>query len=187
MRNKKFLLCSNTDSNALHQGPFIRTSSRAPGWDVSSLKCAACLYANASARTPSNLPPRQSQKNMTLKTNNLQPGSCISADHYFSPIQGRLPHSFSWEQTGYTCGSLFVDHASRKIFNFPQYSNTADETIKSAMKLEAMARDEGFKIKEYHSDNGIFSSADFKTHCDHLQTKYTFSGVGAKHMSGIAE
>jgi hypothetical protein len=58
-----------------------------------------------------------------------------------------LPHSFGWGRTGYTCGSLFVDHASGKIFNFSQYSNTADETIKSVMKLEAMAHDEGFKIK----------------------------------------
>ncbi len=55
------------------------------------------------------------------------------------------------------------------------------------MKLEAMACDEGFKVKEYHSDNGIFSLADFKAHCNRLQTKYTFSGVGAKHMNGIAE
>jgi hypothetical protein len=60
------------------------------------------------------------------------------------------------------CGSLFVDHASGKIFNFPQYSNTADETIKSAVKLEAMARDEGFKIKEYHSYNGIFFFGRFQ-------------------------
>jgi hypothetical protein len=124
---------------------------------------------------------------MTLKINNLTPGSCVSADHYFSPIQGRLPHILGQEKIGYTCGSLFVDHASRKIFNFPQYSNTADETIKSAMKLEALAHDEGFKIKKYHSDNGIFSSNEFKAHCNHQQTNHSFSGVGAKHMNGIAE
>jgi hypothetical protein len=187
MRHRKFLPCSNDDNHALHQGPFIRTNSRAPACDISGLKCAACLYAKASVRSPSNLPPRRSPRNMTLKTNDLQPGSCVSADHYFSPIQGRLPHSFGWERIGYSCGSLFVDHASGKIFNFPQYSNTADETIKSAMKLEALARDEGFKIKEYHSDNGIFSSAEFKAHCDRHQTKYSFSGVGAKHMNGVAE
>ncbi len=122
-----------------------------------------------------------------LKIDNWTPGSCVFADHYFSPIQGRLPHSFGQEKIGYTCGSLFVDHASGKIFNFPQYSNTADETIKSAMKLEASARDEGFKIKKYHSDNGIFSSNEFKAHCDRQQTKYSFSGVGEKHMNGIAE
>ncbi len=50
-----------------------------------------------------------------------------------------------------------------------------------------MARDEGFKIKKYHSDNCIFSSADFKDHCDSLQIKYSFSGVGAKHQHGVAE
>jgi hypothetical protein len=174
MRNKKFLRRSNNGGNALHHGPFIRTSSRAPACNVSGLKCAACLYAKASVWTPSNLPPRQSPKNMTLKVDDLKPGNCVSADHYFFPIQGRLPHSFDRERIGYTCGSLFVDHASGKIFNFPQYSNTADETIKSTMKLEAMARNEGFKIKEYHSDNGIFSSNEFKTHCDCQQTKYSY-------------
>ena len=124
---------------------------------------------------------------MTSKINNLRPGSCISADHYFSPIKGCLPQSFGQKQIGYSCGSLFVSHASGKIFNFPQYSNTADETIKSAIKLEALARDEGFRIKEYHSDNGIFLSAEFKSHCDRNQTKYSLSGVGAKHMNGVVK
>jgi hypothetical protein len=156
MRHKQFLPCSNADGASLHKGPFIRTNSCAPSCDIAGLKCAACLYAKASARTPSNLPPRQSIKTMRLKANDLQPGSCISADHYFSPIQGWVQQGFGRERMGYTCGSLFVDHASGKIFNFPQYSNTADERIRSAMKLEALARDEGFKIKEYHSDNGIF-------------------------------
>ncbi len=124
---------------------------------------------------------------MKLKVEKLMPGSCISADHYFPPIQGRLPHSFGQESLGYTCGSLFVDHASGKIFNFPQYLNTANETIKSAIKLKAMAQDEGFKIKEYHSDNGIFLLTEFKAHCDRHQTKYSYSGVGAKHMNGVAK
>jgi hypothetical protein len=129
MRPKAFLSCSNKDGEALHQGPLIRTSSHAPTCYAPGLKCAACLYAKASAHAPSNLPPRQSQKKKTLKINILTPGSCISADHYFSPIPGRLPHSFGKEKIGYSCGSLFVDHVSGKIFNFPQYSNTADETI----------------------------------------------------------
>jgi hypothetical protein len=57
----------------------------------------------------------------------------------------------------------------------------------SAMKLEAMTRDEGFKIKEYHSNNGIFLSTKFKAHCDRHQTKYSYSGVGAKHMNSVAK
>jgi hypothetical protein len=186
MREKKFLPCIGHNS-ALHIGPLIKTNSRAPTCDTSKLKCAACLYAKASVRTSSNLPPRQSLKNMTLKTEDLKPGDCRLADHYFSPIQGCLPHSFGKEQNGYTCGSLFVCHAREKIFNFPQYSNTANETINSTIKLETMAREEGFKIKKYHSDNGIFSSAELKDHCNRHRIKYSFSGVRAKHQNGIAE
>ena len=33
----------------------------------------------------------------------------------------------------------------------------------------------------------FFSSNEFKAHCDRQQIKYSFSGVGAKHMNGIAE
>ena len=55
------------------------------------------------------------------------------------------------------------------------------------MRLEAMSRNDGFKIKSYHSDNGIFSSSDFQDHCHRFGITYTYSGVGAKHMNGIAE
>jgi hypothetical protein len=80
-----------------------------------------------------------------------------------------------------------VDHASGKIFNFPQYSNNASKTIQSAQCLESIARDEGFRIKAYHLDNGIFAAADFQQHCKQHQQKFSFSGVGAKHQNGIAE
>jgi transposase InsO family protein len=123
----------------------------------------------------------------TLKSNHLTPGDCVSADHYFSPVPGCLPHTFGKECVGYTCSSLFVDHASGKIFNFPQYSNNASKTIQYAQHLESMARDEGFRIKAYHSDNGIFVAADFQEHCKQQQQKFSFSGVGAKHQNGIAE
>jgi len=186
MRDRKWLpdqdsLCS------LHTGPFIRTKSRAPSCDTIGLKCMACLCAKASCRSPSNLAARPSRKEHKLKRGDLTPGSGISADHYFSPIRGRLLHTYGREKQGYTCGSLFVDHASGKIFNFPQYSNAATETIRSATRLEAMAIDEGFKIQKYHADNGIFASKDFKQHCDNNKIVYSFSGVGAKHQNGIAE
>jgi len=190
MRDRKWLPTNvNKNEPALHTGPFIRTKagSRAHCCDSSTLHCAACLYAKASTRTPSNLAPRPSTKNNILKRDHLLPGDCVSADHYFSPIIGRLPHTYGREHNGYTCGSLFVDHASGKIFNFSQYSNTAAETIRSAIRLETMASDEGFKIKSYHSDNGIFASPDFKQHCSLQNQKYNFGAVGAKHQNGIAE
>jgi hypothetical protein len=162
MPEQKWLLGSADNKNALHSGPFIPTKSHAQVCNTSTLKCAACLFAKASAKLPVNLAPRASTKNHILKQDHLQPGDCISADHYFSPILG---HTFGKERNGYTCGSLFVDHASGKIFNFLQYSNTALEPIRSTLQLEAMALDKGFKIKRYHLDNGILASAEFKQHC----------------------
>jgi hypothetical protein len=50
-----------------------------------------------------------------------------------------------------------------------------------------MAREEGFKMNSYHSNNRIFAATEFKDHCNHHQMKYSFSGVGAKHQNGIAE
>ncbi len=189
MQDRKWLPSNDGNYTALHLGPFIPTKIgiRAHSCTTSTLQCAACLYAKASTRSPTNLAPRPSQKNNILKQNHLQPGDCLSTNHYFSPIPGRLPHTFGQERNGYTCGSLFVDHASGKIFNFPQYLNTALETIKTSLWLEAMAQEEGFWIKGYHSDNDIFASPEFKNHCAQHHQKYSFSGVGAKHQNGVSE
>ena len=151
------------------------------------MKCAACLCAKAHVRSPENLNPCRSNACMSLKRGHVNPGDCISADHYISSVPGRLPHTFGREKDSYTCGSLFVDHASGKIFNFCQYSTNANETIKSAQRLESMARQENIKVKKYHSDNGIFAKTAFKTHCESQQQEFSFSGVGAHHQNGVAE
>jgi hypothetical protein len=153
-------------------GPFINTRSRAPTCDIMSLKCAACLCAKAAVRSPENTMARKSVKSKLLKTDHLQPGDCVSADHYISHIHGRVHGGFGKERVGYKCGCLFVDHASGKMFNFAQYSTTAAETIDSTLRLEALARDEGLTIKHFHSDNGVFSSSEFKKHCNARHIKY---------------
>jgi transposase InsO family protein len=104
-----------------------------------------------------------------------------------SSVMGRLPHTFGRERIGYSCGTLFVDHASGKLFNFCQYSTNANETISSKRRLESLACQEGITIKEYHADNGVFASNAFKDECDSLNQQYSYSGVGAHHQNGIAE
>ena len=122
-----------------------------------------------------------------LKHGHTQPGDCVSADHYISAVPGRLFHTYGRERQGFEAGTLFVDHASGKVFNYCQYSTTANETVQSKHKLEHLARDEGFKVKSYHSDNGIFASAEFKADCQKHDQKIDFSGVGAQHQNGVAE
>jgi hypothetical protein len=120
IRKKQWL--TSEGNKSMHSGPFIVTKNNAPTCDVSNLKCAACLCAKATIKTPTSRNPRQSIKQGLLKTDNLTPGACILADHYFSPVQGRLPHMYGREKYCYTCRSLSVDHISGKIFNFPQFS-----------------------------------------------------------------
>jgi hypothetical protein len=74
-----------------------------------------------------------------------------------------------------------------KFSIFCQYSTNANETIKSAQRLESMARQENFKVKKYHSDNGIFATTAFKTHCESQQQEFSFSSVGAHHQNGVAK
>jgi hypothetical protein len=135
MQDKKWLPNTGYPNAALHLGPFTVTKNHAPTCDISNMKFAVCLFAKASTQSPSNMVPGPLPKPHMLKSNHLTPGNCVSSDHYFSPVPGRLPHTFGKERVGYTCSSLFVDHASGKIFNFPQYSNNASKTIQSAQHL----------------------------------------------------
>ncbi len=104
-----------------------------------------------------------------------------------SEVEGQLEHSFGREKQGYTCGTLLVDHATGKIFNFCQISNDATETVVSKCKLEHMESSEGIKNKKYHTDNSMFASEEFQSNCGRKGQKLDFSGVGAQHQNCVAE
>ena len=203
MRTKKWLRV-NHSTESLHQGPFLPCrEERTASCQLNGIRCAACLASKATTRSAGarhqshDTPSQQSLellhkrlnglRSKKLKEGDVERGDCVSADHYISAVQGRLEHTFGRERQGYTCGTLFVDHATSKIFNFCQFSTNAHETVSSKRKLEILAREEGFKIKSYHSDNGVFASAEFKTDCEELEQKIDFSGVGAQHQNGVAE
>jgi hypothetical protein len=126
---------------------------------------------------------------MKLKQRHLTPGQCISIDHYVSPVRGRRLSGFgaSTVSNGYTGGSIYVDHASGRIFHFPQSSLSAEETILGKQLLEDEAKTVNVSVSAYHSDNGIFASSEFKDHCKSLNQRITYSGVGAHHQNGVAE
>ncbi len=199
MRDRKWLRDHINTNDSLHSGPFLPCRTKGPNCDIDGLKCIACLCAKAQRRSttlhtrhdPDNLLRLRQRLNgtssPTLKCSHLAPGDCISADHYLSPVNGRLYSSYGKEHKGYSCGTLFIDHASGKIFNFPQLSTTAVDTIRSKRILERLAYDEGITIKHFHSDNGVFASTAFWADCESHSQKLSFSGVGAHHQNGIAE
>ena len=203
LRPRRYLSTLDNEA-ALHEGPYLPVSNDFIPREasISHVKCAACLASKAHVHGPATRPKLSSPElkaiydkffrglrgeRMVLKAGDLSPGDYISADHFHSPVHGRLPNSYGSEKLGYTCGTLFADHSSGHLFVYPQFSTDAPETIDSKHHLEKLARTDGFSIKRYHSDNGTFASTAFKSDCDAQSQKYDFSAPHAKFQNGVAE
>ena len=199
MRDRAWLRSADP-SYSLHKGPFLPSIERGPSCDITPLKCASCLHAkshrNSSGVTPTtpfhlgisqDFHDRMSTNKCILKRGHLNPGDCVSADHYLSTYPGRLYTTFGREKQGYTCGTIFVDHASGCVFNYCQYSTDSTATLASKHHLESIALEDNIHIKHYHTDNGTFASDAFKSACALAHQKISFSGVGAHHQNGVAE
>ena len=102
-------------------------------------------------------------------------------------MPGCPEHTYGQERQQYRCGTLFIDHAASKVFNFCQFSTNAYGTVSSKHKLKELARYEGFNIKSYHLDSGIFAGNEFMNDCETLKQTIDYSGVGAQHQNGVAE
>ena len=155
-----------------------------------NIKCASCCMGKQGCRpTTSTARPSSTDDVMKLKANHLIPGECVSVDHYMSPVRGRRLSGFAQttNTNGYVGGSLYVDHASGKIFHYPQSELSSSTTVHAKQTLEAAAKEMNISIKSYHADNGIFASQEFKNHCKSQKQTATFSGVGAHHQNGVAE
>ncbi len=187
MQDRKWLVDFFNEKSALHTGPFIHSLTRAKTCNAKGLKCTACLCAKVHSRMPmkKKLDSQHIINEKMLKKEHLLPGSCISINHYMPSVMGHLPHTFGKERNGYSCGTLFANHASGKLFSFYQFSNNASETINSKQCIKSLARQEGIAIKRYHADNGVFASKKFKG--DILKQEYSFRGVSAHHQNGVAE
>lgn len=174
----------------LRDGPTLPCTFNVPNAVCNGLLCAACLAAKAKRRAPSAKPTLKSPaEEKVLSENKLKPGDRIACDHYISPVLGRSIASsgYSSARHGYNCGTFYVDCASGYITVQHQVSTSAEETIRGKMVLEQEASDIGVKVKKYWSDNGVFSSDEFKSHCKMMKQKLRFSGVGAKFQNAVAE
>jgi hypothetical protein len=45
----------------------------------------------------------------------------------------------------------------------------------------------GVRIKNFHSENGVYDVSVFRDDCISKDQSQTFSGVGAKHQNAVAE
>jgi Reverse transcriptase (RNA-dependent DNA polymerase)./Integrase core domain. len=152
--------------------------------------CRACAMSKgAKVPTGSQHVHNDPAREMHLLRNHLSPGDCISCDHYVVDHRGRLYHTAGREreQDRYCGGTLFVDHASRKVFLHHQSSLRAADTILGKRLVEHQSHQYGIRIKQYHADNGTFASNEFQADCDAKSQRLTFSASNAHHQNGVAE
>ncbi|EJK76699.1 hypothetical protein THAOC_01523, partial [Thalassiosira oceanica] len=85
-------------------------------------------------------------------------------------------------------GTIFHDAASKAIYVSNQSRLTAPETILSKNRFEQWLWDLATaKVREYRSNNGVFSAAEFTAACEDDGQKKSFSGVSAQHQNAEAE
>ena len=103
---------------------------------------------------------------------------------------GRLLKGYGCEapHNCYHGGTIFQDAASNLVRVQNQISLNAGETVLGKHQFEEWIWNlAGVLAKDYHSDNGIFSSQAFREDCRVKQQTQSFSGVGAKHQNARAE
>eukprot|EP00804_Cyclotella_cryptica_P010321 CCRYP_012254-RA/>CCRYP_012254-RA protein AED:0.10 eAED:0.03 QI:0/0/0/1/1/1/3/0/1268 len=167
---RRTLTPSSTDDLVrLHDGPLLPCTYNIPSTSCDHLLCAACEISKATRWAPTIRSSRnQAPRQMVLKEDHVKPG-----------------HSSS--RNGYMCGTIYVDHCSTFIYIHHQLTTAASDTIHGKMLLESEAADVGVTIRQFHSDNGVFSSTEFCEHCTRLGQTLHFSGVGAHHQNRAAK
>ena len=152
--------------------------------------CAACLLARQTRLGAGvSTEHRDPDSEMSLKVDHLLPGQAVSMDQYQSSVRGRLEHTFGKEKEDdkYYGGTIFVDHASTKIFIRHQVSLRAGETIVSKRLFEQECKQYGITVNHYHADHGVFDAEEFLDEVNKNGQTIDFSGVGAHHQNGVAE
>mmetsp|Transcript_15113 Transcript_15113/g.42020 ORF Transcript_15113/g.42020 Transcript_15113/m.42020 type:complete len:231 (-) Transcript_15113:961-1653(-) len=92
--------------------------------------CEACQYAKQKRVTP---PSRQTQSIAANEGKSslviVHSGQSVSVDLYQCSARGRLPETYGKDKDSiqYTCGALFVDHATRLVHHAHQCTTTASE------------------------------------------------------------
>ena len=154
-------------------------------------KCAACLFGKQTTRSaPGRKTSVVRDRAGILRAGNLLPGSEVSVDHFVSSVRGRLQQGYDKgsEDSRYTGGCIFIDHASSYIHVESQVSLSTHETLRAKMAFEHQCRDVGVVVQKYMSDNGTaFTSKDFSEHLSEFQQVSKLAGVGAHHHNAQAE
>jgi hypothetical protein len=127
-------------------------------------------------------------KEGAINKEKLTPGAQVSLDHFVVQAPGRrfTSRGHEAEQNMFKGGTIFVDAGSGRIKIQFQVSLAAADTIRSKMKYERDALNNGVRIQTYRSDNGTFTAQAFID--DEINSQdQSISFSGAQHQNGVTE
>jgi len=123
-----------------------------------------------------------------LDSYHLAPGDCVSGDQLESTQPGLIPtFKGSPSSSFYHAGTLLIDHTSRFLHFTPHHFTGAIEAISAKHRFELLASTFNCRIKQYHTDNGVFASKAFCNACTSDNQPLISCGVDAHHQNGMAE
>ena len=138
----------------VHEDPVIRTTNTG----VRKCPCPHCAACEVGKAFRKSMNKSGTATQMKLKENILHLGEVIFVDQYKCSTRGRLLHTKGKESLDdrFVGGAISSDASSSFIFNVPQVSLRAHDTLRAKVELERFALSVGVEIKCYHGDNGIF-------------------------------
>jgi len=146
--------------------------------------CSACLFAKATRRRWRD----KRRRDWTEKRTAIGPGEVVSVDQLVSPTPGLVAQLTGKLTTKrYKYATVYVDQYSGFSYVYLQKTADADETILGKKAFEALCRQYGVKVINYHADNGIFRANKWIDECRRNGQGLTFAGVNAHHSNGLAE
>lgn len=126
--------------------------------------CGTCLFSKQERRPKPGKVQKVDKKTLkALSKDKLQPGDLVFSDQYESSLGGRIytekghpNHAYK-----YRGGTLFCDASSGYIHLTNQVTLSSSETISSTLKFKKEAISAGVQVKQYQTDNGIYTSKAF--------------------------
>jgi hypothetical protein len=119
----------NQDSEVDLKHPKVLATKQPRTHSCDHPKCASCILGKMERMPKSTTHSKGSDDRHSLKGNDLLPGARVSLDQYVLSIKGRSLRNSSINSQKYNGGTIFVDHASGRIFNHHQVSLRAGETL----------------------------------------------------------
>jgi GAG-pre-integrase domain len=153
--------------------------------------CGACAYGKAKkkptrrSKTDKDCPSLEKELSKEI----LIPGQKVSMDHFPVSTPGRACNSRGSDSQDkmFKGGGIFVDHASSYVFVVPVVNFTCGEAKRARREFEHEMASMGVVALHYHTDNGVFTTAEFQYELAKLNQGLSLSGVGVHHQNAVAE